>query len=215
VAEATPANRSPTNNPVVRSRRPSRRPDLRSLSSPRTAAFKHARRTPPKAAQSVLDGREHGGIIAAEGRHVPQARAVLCAGPHRRQHSPQYNFHFEIDSRRVTEKTLTILICCELMRRDYTFSLPKILAALVEQAWGRYVATVPYPEWMKNDVEEGKERRPVGRPRKHPKVLIEGKVGRRALGSRMSSQRQPSATRSNWRRVRWCRPDSRSTVRWN
>ena len=65
------------------------------------------------------------------------------------------------------------------MRRDYTFSLPKILAALVEQARGRYVATVPYPEWMKNDVEEVKERRPVGRPRKHLKVLIEGKVGRR------------------------------------
>ena len=65
------------------------------------------------------------------------------------------------------------------MRRDYTFSLPKILAALVEQAWGRYGATVPYPEWMKNNVEEAKERRPVGRPREHPKVLIEGKVGRR------------------------------------
>ena len=65
------------------------------------------------------------------------------------------------------------------MRRDYTFSLPKILAALVEQAWGRCVATVPYPDWTKNDVEEVKERRPVGRPRKHPKVLIEGKVGRR------------------------------------
>ena len=38
VAEATPGNGSPTNNPVVRSTRPFRRPDLRSLSSPRTAA---------------------------------------------------------------------------------------------------------------------------------------------------------------------------------
>ena len=66
------------------------------------------------------------------------------------------------------------------MRRDYTFSLPKILAALVEQAWGRYVAAVPYPDWATNDVEEVKERRPVGRSRKHPKVLIEGKVGRRS-----------------------------------
>jgi hypothetical protein len=44
------------------------------------------------------------------------------------------------------------------MRRDHTFSLPKILAALVEQAWGRYVATVPYPDWTMNDVEEVKER---------------------------------------------------------
>src|SRR4029077_15806284 len=63
-------------NPVVRSRRPSRRPDLRSLSTPRTAAVKHARTAPPKAARSVLDGREHGGTITAEGRRSPQARAV-------------------------------------------------------------------------------------------------------------------------------------------
>lgn len=46
------------------------------LSSPRTAAVKHARRAPPKAARSVLDGCEHGGIISAEGRQVPEARAV-------------------------------------------------------------------------------------------------------------------------------------------
>jgi len=26
----------------------------------------------------VLDGREHGGIIAAVGRHVPEARAVYA-----------------------------------------------------------------------------------------------------------------------------------------
>ena len=78
MAEATPAKVSPTNNPVVRSRRPSRRPDLRSINSPRTAAVKHARRAPPKAARSVLDGREHGGIIAAVGRHVPEARAIYA-----------------------------------------------------------------------------------------------------------------------------------------
>ncbi|HEY8728409.1 MAG TPA: hypothetical protein VIL94_02425, partial [Acidothermaceae bacterium] len=46
------------------------------LSSPRTAAVKHARRAPPKAARSVLDGREHGGIISADGRPVPEARAA-------------------------------------------------------------------------------------------------------------------------------------------
>jgi hypothetical protein len=39
-------------------------------------AVQHARRAPPKAARSVLDGREHGGIITAEGRRVPQVRAV-------------------------------------------------------------------------------------------------------------------------------------------
>jgi hypothetical protein len=61
---------------------------------------------------------------------------IVCADDRPGRHSPQHNFHFEIDGRRVTEKTLSILICCELMRRDYTFSLPKILAALVEQAWG-------------------------------------------------------------------------------
>ena len=85
VAEATPANRSPTNNPVVRSRRPSRRPDLRSLSPARAAAVKHARRAPPNAARSVLDGREHDGIISAVGRHPPQSPRRLYAGPHRRQ----------------------------------------------------------------------------------------------------------------------------------
>ena len=46
------------------------------LDSPRAAAVKHARRAPPKAARSVLDGREHGGIITADGRQVPEARAV-------------------------------------------------------------------------------------------------------------------------------------------
>ena len=51
-------------------------PTCAPFSSPRTAAVKHARRAPPKAAQSVLDGLEHGGIIAPVGRHVPEARAV-------------------------------------------------------------------------------------------------------------------------------------------
>ena len=84
VVEATPANRCPTNNPVVRSRRPSRRPDLHSLSSPRTAAVKHGRRPPAKPARSVLDGREHGGILTAVGRQTAQRPRRLYAGPHRR-----------------------------------------------------------------------------------------------------------------------------------
>jgi hypothetical protein len=49
----------------------------------RTAEVKHARRAPPKAARSVLDGREHGGIITADGRHGPSPRR-LYADPHRR-----------------------------------------------------------------------------------------------------------------------------------
>ena len=69
---------SPTTNPVVRSRRPSRRPDLRSLGTPRAVAVQHARRAPPQAARSVLDGPEHGGIIVAEGRRVQGSRAVYA-----------------------------------------------------------------------------------------------------------------------------------------
>jgi hypothetical protein len=47
---------SPTTNPCIQSRRPSRRLDQRSLSTPRTVAVQHARRAPPQAARSVLDG---------------------------------------------------------------------------------------------------------------------------------------------------------------
>ena len=57
------------NHPVVRSRRPSRRPDLRSPQPPRAAAVKDGRhlRRPPEGL--VLDGREHDGTLAAVGRH--------------------------------------------------------------------------------------------------------------------------------------------------
>ena len=51
-------------HPGVRPGRPSCRPDLRSHTPPRAAAVKDARRAPQKAARSVLDGREHDGIIA-------------------------------------------------------------------------------------------------------------------------------------------------------
>jgi hypothetical protein len=47
---------------------PSCRPDLRSLQPPRAVAVKDAQRAPPKAARSVLDGHEHDGVVAADGR---------------------------------------------------------------------------------------------------------------------------------------------------
>jgi SRSO17 transposase len=40
--------------------------DLRSLQPPRAVAVKDAQ--PPKAARSVLDGHEHDGVVAADGR---------------------------------------------------------------------------------------------------------------------------------------------------
>jgi hypothetical protein len=52
--------------PVVRSRRPSRRPDLRLPTLSRAAAVQDARRASPKAARSVLDGCEHDGSVIAE-----------------------------------------------------------------------------------------------------------------------------------------------------
>ena len=50
---------------------------------------------------------------------------------------------------------------------------------------------------MKDDVEEVKERRPVGRPRKHPKVLIEGKAlaGARPRINDVESETKPQPIR--------------------
>ncbi len=53
-------------HPVVRSRRPSCRPDLRASAPARAAAVRDARRAPPQAARSILDGCEHDGTINAE-----------------------------------------------------------------------------------------------------------------------------------------------------
>ena len=72
--------RSANTHPVVRSRRPSCRPDLRSPRPSRAAAVQDGRR-PPRAgaARSVLDGREHGGILIADGRRCPQNRRLATS----------------------------------------------------------------------------------------------------------------------------------------
>jgi hypothetical protein len=53
-------------HPVVRSRRPSCRPDLRAPTLSRAAAVQDARRASPEATLRVLDGCEHDGILIAE-----------------------------------------------------------------------------------------------------------------------------------------------------
>jgi len=67
-AELSRARKIPTkSHPVVRSRRPSRRPDLHTA---RRRAQRQSRMAEGhrEAAPRVLDGREHGGSLAAEGR---------------------------------------------------------------------------------------------------------------------------------------------------
>ena len=72
-------------HPVVRSRRPSRRPDLR-ITCRRAQRRSMMAEGHREAARSVIDGREHDGTLAAEGRqyhqHAPHRR--LCTDSHRR-----------------------------------------------------------------------------------------------------------------------------------
>ena len=86
-ADLSRARKTPTpSHPVVRSRRPSRRPDLR---APRRRAQRQSRMAEGhrEAAPRVLDGREHGGSLAAEGRSAQnQPHRRLSAQSHRRQH---------------------------------------------------------------------------------------------------------------------------------
>jgi hypothetical protein len=72
-------NHHRNDHPVVRSRRPSRRPDLRLPTLSRAAAVQDARRASPKAARSVLDGCEHDGILIAETDDDATLRSLLAA----------------------------------------------------------------------------------------------------------------------------------------
>jgi hypothetical protein len=91
---STPESLIANNHPVVRSRRPSRRPDLRSPTLSRAAAVQDARRASPKAARSVLDGCEHDGILIAE--TDDDAISPIAAGFNRRIRTRRLN----ADSRR-------------------------------------------------------------------------------------------------------------------
>ena len=76
VAEATCWQRVSNKQSCCSIKRPSRGPDLACPPLAAHSGGQSVPRAPPKAARSVLDGREHGGIITADGRHVPEARAV-------------------------------------------------------------------------------------------------------------------------------------------
>jgi hypothetical protein len=84
--------------------------------------------------------------------------------------SPEFKFEYWMDGRRITERCLAMCIMTALQEKDYNFNLAKIIAALTYLSWQNYVATQPYPEWLKKP-EEVKVRRPVGRPRIHPKIV--------------------------------------------
>ena len=78
-----------------------------------------------------------------------------------------------MDGRRITERTLCLLILSELARRNYPYVINRILAALAEHSWRYYVANHEYPEWLAEDATP-KLKRPPGRPRKRaPKIKVE------------------------------------------
>lgn len=105
---------------------------------------------------------------------------------HTGKHAPEFDFKYYINSRPIGERTLAMMISCELARRNYSYSLLACISSLTEFAWRHYVATCEYPEWLRyqKPIEprrsvgrprasyaiEEHERRPVGRPRKHPKI---------------------------------------------
>lgn len=78
----------------------------------------------------------------------------------------EYDFHYYVDGRRITERALAMRIVSDMKDKGYGFLISTVLCAMTEQAWRYYVATVEYPEWMIEP--ESRVRRPRGRPRKHP-----------------------------------------------
>jgi hypothetical protein len=105
-------------------------------------------------------------------RFIPiatQAHASTQGVRYTGKHAPEFAFEYWIDGRRIQDKTLAMLIMTELQRRNYNYNLAKIISALVEHSWRYYVANCEYPEWLITDPPPLK--RPIGRPRKHPKPI--------------------------------------------
>jgi hypothetical protein len=89
-AELSRARKIPTkSHPVVRSRRPSRRPDLHTA---RRRAQRQSRMAEGhrEAAPRVLDGREHGGSLAAEGRRPITRHIAVYPRKLTAANSPRY-----------------------------------------------------------------------------------------------------------------------------
>lgn len=81
--------------------------------------------------------------------------------------APEFDFQYFLDGRRVTDRTLAMLIMTELARRNYAFNLARVIASLTEHSWRNYVDTFEYPDHLRNADAEYIPKRPEGRPRKY------------------------------------------------
>jgi hypothetical protein len=86
--------------------------------------------------------------------------------------SPEFDFHFYLDGRRITQRGLAMQIVCECLRRNYRVSLPMVLAGLTELSWRYYVQQQEYPDWLVEESRPLPLRRPRGRPRVKPPTSL-------------------------------------------
>lgn len=91
--------------------------------------------------------------------HDPQGKGQLA---------PEYKFCYHMDNRRITERGLSMAILTELSRKNYNYTLAKIVSALNEIAWRHYVENQDYSaHW-----DGLPPTKPRGRPRKTPPKII-------------------------------------------
>lgn len=81
--------------------------------------------------------------------------------------APEYNFEYWLDDRRITDRSLAMQIMVELGRRNYEYTIGKVVAALNEHSWRYYIENHEYPDHLRGELTPI-VKRPVGRPRLRP-----------------------------------------------
>lgn len=112
-------------------------------------------------------------------------RGVTLEFHHNPKHSgkliPEYDHVFRWQGRRITERGLAMAMNAEFWSRDYRYSLPAVISTLTAKVWDHYLTSFAPPEWVLAASRPLPEKRPVGRPRKHPEPIDIPQPNERAL----------------------------------
>lgn len=81
----------------------------------------------------------------------------------------EYGIPKEEGARRITLRALSCLMETSFSQMNYDYTLNKIMVTLTSIAWHYFLREQEYPAWLAEMKPVG--RRPVGRPRKNPRLL--------------------------------------------
>lgn len=81
----------------------------------------------------------------------------------------EYGIPQEALARRITLRALSCLMETSFSQMNYDYTLGKIMVTLTSIAWHYFLREQEYPTWLAEMKPVG--RRPVGRPRKNPRLL--------------------------------------------